>query len=1494
MTIVSSGELSLLSAGVPGNGIIVQSGGTLDVLSGAIAGGVVVEGGGMLWATAGTLSGAVLSSGAMESLSGGALAVGGTISAGAAIIISPGAAASGGIIGGTATLMPDGTLTAPLVIDGGVLTMSGGDLSGGTIGSGGFLTVSNGQISGEVVSGGTELLSSFGAEIGIELGGTIIAGGTQTIDTGVAANTVIASGGIQYVHDHQVYQITVENGGLQSIGAGAEVIFENISAGGTVIDDGSLLLFAGELVAGRLVGDGLVIDDGPGTLTLGTGNLASDVAGPGFTGMIQIDGAGLALAGPCAAGNAVIDFAADAPGTLVIDGPVMPANVISGLIAQDAIALEGLAWSSAASVSVAGSLVSVVANGTTFGLTIAGAAGDGIFHLAQAADGSILLTDTLTDSIVSGGVTAVISSGRHASNFTALSGGTVDVLAGGTLVSGGFLSGGVAVIAGVDSAGDIGQHASATVQASGSGVRETIEGTLTVGSGGTILGDTVDGGSVAVLAGAVASGTVLSVGTLVVTGGIAAATTIASGGFLLLSAGSTVGDVVNGGTVVVHNNGFLPGSPIASAGTILAGGTQALLALGVASGTTVSSGGLQWVDGGTASGAVVSSGGVQLVAAGALAVDDTLLGGGTVEAAGTLLFSEAPGAMVTLGGRLIGSGGIWQDGSGTLVLGAAVTSVYAVSGFTGPITLVGGTLLLASGGAAGSGPIGFAAGGSATLAIAGTAMPVNVISGFNAGDAIDLAAIAYGSGDSVTAMGDAVTIAAGGADFVLDIEGAAAAGPFRLTAASDGSVVLGGARSVTTISGGATATLSGGVVAKNLVVTSGGLLDVLSGGVAVSAVVLAGGRALFSRGTGSASVLSSGAAVTVAGGLAVADVVSGGALELAENGGQLSATMLDGGSAAVLAGGTLLGGWAGNGGLVMVQGGSVAGVTIAAGGLLLLSAGVTSGDVVSGGVEAAVFPLSAGLLAGSLITAGGTQDLYAGSASGAFVGSGGVQDIAGGTAIATSLAAGGLQRVAAASTARGDLVAAGGTAIDDGTLWFGAGSVSVAGRITGSGAIVQAGGGTLVLAGSLASDSVDPGFTGAISLEAGTIELTGPGAAGSAAIAFAAGGGGTLRIDGAAMPVNVISGLAAGDVIDLPGIAFAGTARATLGAGNQLTVSGSGATATLALDPAQSLAGTYFALTRDAAGGILVSEAGAPCFCPGTRIRTPTGDRPIEEFAIGDQVVTVAGRHRPVRWLGHRRYAGRLLRGRTDLLPIRFVAGALGPGNPVRDLVVSPLHALLIEGVLVPAARLVNGVSVRQDVVDAVAYIHLELDSHDVIWAEGTPAETFFDDDSRALFENAADFLSRYPGAGRSGPRCAPLRDSGAQLAALCARIARRAGVPDPACPGTLRGTLDQATPAGVRGWAQSLSRPELAVCLDVLVDDRVIARTLADRLRADLFQAGIGSGRHGFDVALPRRLGRDVPHMIAVRRSADGMVLENSPWALDPVAPAAASGRPA
>jgi hypothetical protein len=353
------------------------------------------------------------------------------------------------------------------------------------------------------------------------------------------------------------------------------------------------------------------------------------------------------------------------------------------------------------------------------------------------------------------------------------------------------------------------------------------------------------------------------------------------------------------------------------------------------------------------------------------------------------------------------------------------------------------------------------------------------------------------------------------------------------------------------------------------------------------------------------------------------------------------------------------------------------------------------------------------------------------------------------------------------------------------------------------------------------------------------------------------------------------------NTIELTGVIYSPTLVGSV-AGGLLTVTEGGVTQAR-LHTAGIADGTLVAFSADpTASGTDINVA---CYCPGTAIRTPSGEVAVERLTIGDTVVTASGATRPVRWIGRRSYAGRFARGNKAVLPIRISAGALADGVPCRDLWLSPKHALLLDGVLIPAEVLTNGRSIVQmQQVDSVEYFHVELDRHDVLIAEGAAAESFVDDNSRGMFHNAHEHATLYPDARRAPALyCAPRRQDGEQVEAVRRRLARRAdpaGLSGHEGLGALRGHLDMIEDGRLYGWAQHVARPEVPVCLELLLDDRIVAQVLANRYRPDLWHAGLGSGCHSFEVAVPDVLQAHVRSFglqaVRLRRIADHAELHN------------------
>jgi len=225
--------------------------------------------------------------------------------------------------------------------------------------------------------------------------------------------------------------------------------------------------------------------------------------------------------------------------------------------------------------------------------------------------------------------------------------------------------------------------------------------------------------------------------------------------------------------------------------------------------------------------------------------------------------------------------------------------------------------------------------------------------------------------------------------------------------------------------------------------------------------------------------------------------------------------------------------------------------------------------------------------------------------------------------------------------------------------------------------------------------------------------------------------------------------------------------------GGTITVAGSGATDIL----------TNVATLAFADKNIAVSAVA--CFARGTRIRTPAGDMAVEALVAGrDHVLTCAGRRAPIRWIGRRSIELAKHPRPWDVRPVRVRAGAIAPGQPARDLWLSPDHALALGGALVPVRHLVNGASIFAEARrDRVTYLHLELDRHDIVLAEALPTESFLDTGNRDHFDGGTvvrlhpDFAARSDAALRiwEADACAPLLRTGKTLERLRRRLAIRA-----------------------------------------------------------------------------------------------------------------------
>jgi len=190
-----------------------------------------------------------------------------------------------------------------------------------------------------------------------------------------------------------------------------------------------------------------------------------------------------------------------------------------------------------------------------------------------------------------------------------------------------------------------------------------------------------------------------------------------------------------------------------------------------------------------------------------------------------------------------------------------------------------------------------------------------------------------------------------------------------------------------------------------------------------------------------------------------------------------------------------------------------------------------------------------------------------------------------------------------------------------------------------------------------------------------------------------------------------------------------------------------------------------------------------PCYAAGTHIATPAGKVPVEVLRPGDMVLAQEGgtwAPRPVRWVGRTTVALDQHPEPHKAAPIRIATHAFAPGVPHRDLLVSADHAVLVDSVLMQAQALVNGATIRREPPRGrVTYVHVELDRHAILLAEGLPAESYLDTGNRSWFDAEAGvrplFLDFATPRTWATDACLPLVLTGPQVKRAHLRLLARA-----------------------------------------------------------------------------------------------------------------------
>ncbi|GLQ62077.1 Hint domain-containing protein [Gluconobacter cerinus] len=1242
---------------------------------------------------------------------------------------------SGGVVSSASNVSPN---TANVVI-----------LSGGRIVDlnmqGGGVVYNSGVLSGATLS---SVLNNYGSAYNVSAYFTVANSAGGLISGLTVAGTTL------YANSGSITSAVTLSGALSGAGASGTAFTQAIvSAGATV-------------VGGTAIGWADVYD---------VGGIVSNYS--------LVSGAGLSISG----GQAINVSAAQNSTITAFSGGIVSGGQMSGtgayLFANSGSTVEGVTVTSQAQI-IAGS-------GSIAGSNTIGSDGH-YFQLAGTLDGSaaniflsgadIKITSdglgnygTVQNLSVGNGVGLRIQDGASGSNVTVSAGGTERVFNGGSTSGGTVLSGGNLLVssAGIASGTTIASAGSATVSGSGTTLANTVlsGGTETVLSGGTASSTTV-AGSLVVSSGATVKGTVVTSGgdEYLQSGAVVSGTQVQFGGTQVVSSGAAASatTVSSGGVLAVQSGGR-------ASSVLVSGGSGNVVSGGSAYGGIVESGGYLTLNGGTASGVLVQSGGVLEGWAGSV-----ISGGMVANNASAFLYSGAVASSVHLsGGGIIGNE---PDTSAALNIFSGAIAYNTVLDHYGAYTYLDGGIEYNT----------IVSSGTSDYLLAGSSISANVLSGgqqlVSSGAVASATAVASG-GSLVISTGGAASAAIvsgsvsvnGGLASGLTVSGSGATGVvasggvvsgLTLTSAGKFVAIQSGTVSGGTVSGaGAWLYGSSGGTIAGVTVTSGGQLNVNSGSTIVSNTIGNGGQYFELAGTldsSTTNIFQSGADIKITSdglgnygtvqnfsvgsgvGLRIQDgasgsnvTVSNGGAERVFNGGSTSGgTVLSGGIVSVSGGGTAIDLTVGSSGQLLAISGSVGGnTTVNSGGLL----SATAGTVLSGHIT------DQGTVSGGTLASGAFLDATSGSAGSITVGNGASAFVAVGDLRDTVVLSGG--------TVSGGLAGSysGNTTISNGGKLFGGevhGTLTVSSGGTVNQLWVTSGGKAQLQSGATLSSNITVSAAGSLNLASGavmsaaTVSLENGGQA-----TIWANAGGTIVMNGSTNTGLVVSGLSSGgtltttitgfdgaapknsDGIEIDGVKASDVTSVSYPTADQVTLTlASGKSITLNITGIEH---SGYSL-QTATDGDLLFEV---CFLAGSMLRTPTGERAVEDMAIGDEICVYDWRNaaeltRSVKWVGHKKMVVRShLPDDEAGYPVRILKNAVSDGVPYKDLLVTPEHCLFFDGQFIPVRMLVNGRSIFYDrSFTSYTYYHVETDPHSVIWADGTLTESYLDTGNRSTF----------------------------------------------------------------------------------------------------------------------------------------------------------------
>jgi len=561
-TVVTSGQIRDVSSGQTSNGIVVMTGGTLEILSGGKvndavdSGVVVVESGGLA-------SGTVVSSGGTQQVYGSAS--GTTVSSGGVEIVISGGTDSGTMINanGLQQVWVGGVADGAQVSSGGTQQVYG-SASRTTVSSGGLeIVISGGTDSSTVISGLQQVWVG-----GVADGARVSSGGTQQV-YGSASGTTVSSGGLEIVISGGTDSgTTISANGLEQVWIGGLATGAQVKSGGTQQDYGT--------ATGTVVSSGglEIVTGGTDSGTVVNGGGLQQVWVGGLAKGAQIKSGGTEQVYGSASGTTLSNGGLE----IVISGGTDSAAVISvGGLQQVWVggAAEGVQVSSGGTEQVYGSASGTVVSSGGLEVVIGGGADSGtavdaggsqqvwaggVGSGAHVNSGGVeQVWGTASGAVVSSGGTQYVYSGGSAVATTVSSGGHEQVFSGGT-VNGATISGGELEL---DSGGTAG---TSTITFAGGGTFK-LDGTGTYGmlvAGFTSSSAVIDLSSIEFATASksfVEAGNNLS-GTLTLTDGTNSASIILMGNYIAGAASFTLSQDAGTGTLVVDPPLATDASPI--------------------------------------------------------------------------------------------------------------------------------------------------------------------------------------------------------------------------------------------------------------------------------------------------------------------------------------------------------------------------------------------------------------------------------------------------------------------------------------------------------------------------------------------------------------------------------------------------------------------------------------------------------------------------------------------------------------------------------------------------------------------------------------------------------------------------------------------------------------------------------------------------------------------------------------------------------------------